>query len=840
MTDSDGDPFSTGAGLGILSELSPGETQDLVGRELDGYRISGFIAEGGMSRVYRASRIDGSFERDVAIKLSAVSGFSPTMRERFTQEQSVLASLNHPHISQLYDARLTAEGWPYIVMELVEGSPITAYCRDRRLSLEDRVRLLIDVVDAVSFAHANLVVHRDIKPSNVLVSDDGRVKLLDFGIAKLLQDDSGELTRAGAMTPQYASPEQLLGQPISIASDVYQLGLLAAEVLAGSLPTEGETLTDAIQRSADGRPVTLPSDSRQALPRDVTVIIERCLRADAADRYRDANSLGRDLEAYLTGYPVAAVGGQAGDRFRKFVQRNRGSVLGAFLTLVALVSATVITGLQMLEAQKQRDIAVYQQQRSQATNEFYSLLMEEMGNGEFTSVELLDRGKTLLEDQFGSGQSFMASVLFDVSRRYSALGERQREAELLDEAERIAREFDDSDLLAAVVCKKARNNQYRDADLATERLTEGLRLFESLGSPSIQTSVECLRAKSGIQVKDRDLDAAMQTLLQIRTLLEEHPAPGTSLKGPILNDIALMHYQAGRLDESIGILEEILALLDATGRGGTLGYQRVAGNRAAVLNNMGRAPEALEAFADVTERMRASGFQGRGASAVLAQYGDLLMSVGRTADAERVFTEGLTVAEAGGASRHTAFLNVGLAKVGLANEDYDAVLARLDLAEQQLALAPRADPTLSASIRILRIKVYRNSGDLDTAARDIEALLVDTGFPDTVESPGMVSALIEGTEVHRRRGDYERAIVLIDGLVERMQGREQGADKGSVHLGRALVQRAEIRLETDDPQGAAADLEMAVPNLVYALGDEHRDVEAARQLLSQALERGAT
>ncbi len=840
MTDSGGDPFSTGAGLGILSELSAGETPDLVGRELDGYRISGFIAEGGMSRVYRAERTDGSFERDVAIKLSPVSGFSPTMRERFMQEQSVLASLNHPNISQLYDARLTAEGWPYIVMELVEGSPISAYSRDQKLGLDDRVRLLIDVVDAVAFAHANLVVHRDIKPSNVLVSGDGRVKLLDFGIAKLLEDESGELTRAGAMTPQYASPEQLLGQPVSIASDVYQLGLLAAEVLGGSLPTEGETLTEAIQRSADGRSVSLPSNIRQALPRDLAVVIECCLRADAADRYRDASSLRRDLEAYLTGYPVSAVGEQAGYRLRKFVQRNRGSVLGAFLTLVALVSATVITGLQMLEAQKQRDIAVYQQQRSQAANEFYSLLMEEMGDGAFTSVQLLDRGSALLEDQFGSGQSFMASVLFDVSRRYSALGERQREADLLDEAERIASEFDDRELLAAVVCKKARNQQYQDADLATERLAEGLRLYASLQSPGIQTSVECLRAKSGIQVRDRDLDSAMQTLLQARNLLDAHPAPGTSLKGPVLNDIALMHFQAGRFDEAIGILEEILALLDSTGRGGTLGYQRVAGNRAAVLNNMGRTPEALDAFANVTERMRASGFQGRGASGALAQYGDLLMSVGRTPEAERVFREGLAVAEAGGEGRHTAFLNVGLAKVGLANKDYDGVLERLDTAEQQLELARRADPTLSASIRVLRVKVYRHTGDLDSAARDIEALLVDTGFPDTQESPGMVSALIEGTEVHRQRDDYERAKVLINGLVDRLQSREQADPKGSVHLGRALVQRAEIRLETDDPRGAAADLESAVPNLVYALGEDHRDVEAARQMLSQAREQGAT
>ncbi len=431
MAGSDEDPFSTGAGFSVLSELSAGDHNALIGRELDGYRITDFIAEGGMSRVYRASRIDGSFERAVAIKISAISGISPAMRERFLQEQSVLAGLNHPNISQLYDARLTSEGWPYIVMELVEGSSITRFCSERSLKLADRVRLLIDVVDAVTFAHGNLVVHRDIKPSNVLVTNDGNVKLLDFGIAKLLEGESGDVTREGAMTPRYASPEQLLGKPISVASDVYQLGLLTAEVLGGELPTAGETLTDAIERSAAGRPLQLPSAMRHSLPREIMLIIEQCLRAEPGDRYRDASSLRRDLEAYLSGYPVSAAGQRSGYRLRKFVQRNQGSVLGAMLTFIALVSATIITGWQMVEAKNQRDIAIYQQQRVQASNEFYSLLMEEMGDGVFTSVELVDRGRNLLESQFGTNQPFMANVLFEVSRRYGSLGERQRESELL-------------------------------------------------------------------------------------------------------------------------------------------------------------------------------------------------------------------------------------------------------------------------------------------------------------------------------------------------------------------------------------------------------------------------
>ena len=834
MAGSGKDPFSTGAGLGMLSGLSAGDEEALIGRELDGYRITGFIAEGGMSRVYRASRIDGSFERDVAIKLSPISGFSPAMRERFMQEQSVLAGLNHPHISQLYDARVTSEGWPYIVMELVDGSPITRYCREHARGVADKVRLMIDVVDAVAFAHGNLVVHRDIKPSNVLVTSDGRVKLLDFGIAKLLEDDAEKLTRAGAMTPQYASPEQLLGKPVSVASDVYQLGLLMAEVLGGALPTEGETLTEAIQRSADGRPLVLPGAARQTLPREIALIIEQCLRAEPADRYRDANSLRRDLEAYLAGYPVSAAGQRSGYRLRKFVQRNRGGVLGAMLTVLALVSATVITSLKMIEAEQQRDIALYQQQRVQASNEFYSLLMEEMGDGEFTSVELVDRGRGLLESQFDSDQPFMAAVLFEVARRYGSLGERHSEAELLSEAERIAREHGDDNVLAAVLCRQARSNMAQQPETAEAQLAEGLAIYEALTDPVIDTSVECLRTRSRAESQAGEVDAALDTLFAAKALLDEHPAPGTNLRGIILNDISFRYYREGQPNVSIDYLEQILELLDSTGRGGTLGYQRVAANRAVVLQNLGRVPEALDAFSDVLGRMRASGFQGRGIASVFAQYGDLLMSVGRRAEARSIFSEGLALAEADGNAKVMALLNLGLSKVHLGDKAYEQAMQHLDAAYAFVEQDERTDLLLARNIRVMIAKVHRNAGNLSVAAREIDSLLAETGYPEQQETPGMVSALIEGAEIYRQRGDYTTARGLVDGLVERLQVHVRPESTGSTNLGRALFQRAEILLESDDPSGAVSDLEAALPHLVNTLGEDHRDVEAARKLLEAA------
>ncbi len=335
--ESDKDPLSTGGAFSVLENLRNDSDDPLVGRTLGAYEIISLIAAGGMGRVYRARRADGSLDREVAVKVSATSGLSDELRTRFEQEQNVLAGLNHPNICQLYDAQVSKEGWPYFVMELVDGDSIVEYCQKSGFGLRKRLRLLVSVVDAVAYAHSQLVVHRDIKPANVFVNNNEDVKLLDFGIAKLLEAD-GALTQGAPLTPRYASPEQLLGQPITVASDISQLGLLIYEVLSGEPLNASETLAGAIQRAADGRSLKIELDMAHELPREVLSIIEHCLRADPGDRYTDANSLKKDLEAYLSGYPVSAVGQSAGYRFRKFFQRNAKPISGSIGVGVAIAA----------------------------------------------------------------------------------------------------------------------------------------------------------------------------------------------------------------------------------------------------------------------------------------------------------------------------------------------------------------------------------------------------------------------------------------------------------------------------------------------------------------------
>lgn len=320
----------------------------LIGQRIGSYRIRERIAVGGMGEVYRAERIDGSFDREVAIKVTGTSSLNEEFRRRFQHEQRILASLHHQGITQLFDAGITDGGLPFIVMELVDGQPIDEYCRRRELSPNAIVDLLLQIADAVSFAHARLVVHRDIKPSNVLVTEAGEVKLLDFGIARLLESDAVAATELRPLSPRYASPEQLLGREITIASDIYQIGLLMVELLSGS-PARSETnLSDEIMRAVEQRPFPLRETADRNLPNELRQIAEQCLMNEPEERYADVNALHRDLANYQAGYPVAAVGETSLYRLRKFLKRH-GRAL-AHGTVAALLLGTSVQLVNWLAA----------------------------------------------------------------------------------------------------------------------------------------------------------------------------------------------------------------------------------------------------------------------------------------------------------------------------------------------------------------------------------------------------------------------------------------------------------------------------------------------------------
>ena len=329
----------------VARESDPDER--LIGTRIGQYRVNAIIGHGGMGTVYRASRDDSAFERQVAIKLIRAAALSRDTQQRFRQERQILARLSHPNIALLLDGNSTPDGIPYLVMEYIDGGPITSYCEAHGLSVAQRLRLFACICEAVESAHRQHIIHRDLKPSNILVTLDGVPKLLDFGIAKLLDlsEKKGSFTMTGAqvMTPDYASPEQVRGETVSAASDVYALGLILYEILTGhKAQTIAEHSPDSFVKVVCQIEPVAPVSFNPQLAGDLDSIIRMAIRKEPARRYASAAHLAADIERYLEGQGVAAQPDTLRYRSSKFLRRHRGA-----FTAAALVVLSVAGGLAL-------------------------------------------------------------------------------------------------------------------------------------------------------------------------------------------------------------------------------------------------------------------------------------------------------------------------------------------------------------------------------------------------------------------------------------------------------------------------------------------------------------
>ncbi|MFT4178791.1 MAG: tetratricopeptide repeat protein [Thermomonas sp.] len=391
-----GDPFASAPGwndaLGHANDDGGRESEfiePMSGRSIGAWRIIGVLGRGGMGAVYRVQRSDGAYAQQAALKLIRTTADSPAARERFQRERQILADLQHPNIATLLDGGISAEGEPYFVMELIDGMPLDRWCDARMLGLRERAVLFLQVLDAVRYAHRNLVVHRDLKPSNLLVDAGGQVKLLDFGIARQL-DAGFEATRTNdrALTFEYASPEQLHDAPITTATDIWQLGIVLHRLLSGAHPfgLTGDTPLAKQLQQLEREPEPLPRAAAHASPElaaqrgeltpvtlakavrgNLAAIVQACLRRDPDARYASADALGNDLRAWLDNRPIAAVPLSRGERGRLWLRRNRTLAAAAGIVGIALLAGTGVALWQSNLAREQARIA--EQQRSEAQRE---------------------------------------------------------------------------------------------------------------------------------------------------------------------------------------------------------------------------------------------------------------------------------------------------------------------------------------------------------------------------------------------------------------------------------------------------------------------------------------
>ncbi len=453
--------------LGVSAEPAQPE-------RLGPYRILRQIGSGGMSHVYLAERADGEFEQNVAIKVMR-SGVGPAAEaSRFRAERQILASFDHPEIARVFDGGVTDDGRPYLVMEYVAGGPLTTFCDERALGLDQRLALFVRVCDAVQYAHQRLVVHRDLKPSNVLVTESGRVKLLDFGIAKLLAPSAASAgaslpsTRTGLLllTPEYAAPEQLRGQEVTTAADVYALGVVLYELVTGSRPyrLEGKTPSQMEEvvcvreprppstAAAVGRTATAARSSWSPgrLVRDLDTVILRALRKEPENRYGSARELAEELQRYLAGEPVLARPVRLWGRLARRARRRpwvtaliagTGTILVVLLITLALGTIKYTRDLQTernaaLEAQRLTEV---EEREATAALELlvdsFQVADPRRSRGEtVTAREILESSAAKVEERLADQPLAQASLLVTIGRVYANLGLHERGADVLERA----------------------------------------------------------------------------------------------------------------------------------------------------------------------------------------------------------------------------------------------------------------------------------------------------------------------------------------------------------------------------------------------------------------------
>lgn len=717
-----------------ISPLLDDLDRQLEGRVLGGYTLGKRLGVGGMGSVFSAERTDGTFERTVAVKIVRTAGTSAELLARFEQERRILASLEHPNIAALYDSGVTDDGRPYFVMELIAGQPIDRYCDEQRLSVADRLALFRQVCEAVHAAHTALVVHRDLKPSNVLVTHEGVVKLVDFGIAKNLGDDDASLTRTDLMplTPAYAAPEQLAQQPVTTSADVFALGVMLYELLTGQRPFDvRRSLPELLALHQAGPPrrpsvvvtqdaalseeVTDPaviSQARRTNPRtlrtelrgDLDTICLMALRHEPERRYRSAEQFAADIDRYLRQMPVAARGDSTGYRLRKFAVRNRLSLSAAAAAVFAGLGLTAYYTDQLAE---QRDVALSEQRTTEQVVTFMASLFEaakpENAQGrEVTVREAVDLGAERLQSELTDEPAVRARLLNVIGDTYYQLGDNSEAESLYRESVELERtlygEVSEQAAATELVLGFTRQNA-GDLDEAEHFIERSLtHRRATLGDESIEVS-DALNALAFLRETQGRYDEA-EALFRENLALSRKLAPGDHESTAIaMARLAGLLRVADRAAEAEPLLRDALAMQRRIYEGEHPQTEETRRQLAGVLRDLRRFDESKALYESVIEvRTRLLGPQHREVAHTLNGLAELQVDLGDLAGAvetTKKIIEMFIANDPNGPSIGVAHNNLGFMQLDLG--DFSAAYASFEsaLAAQDRSGLPADHPNRS-------------------------------------------------------------------------------------------------------------------------------------------------
>ena len=556
----------TGAIGAAVDATTKSRREELLGGTIGPYRLTQILGHGGAGTVYLGERADRQYSAQVAIKVVEGAALNAEIGRRFKAERQILASLNHQNIARLIDAGETQEGYPYLVMEYVHGEPIDKYCDRKKLNVEQRIDLVLKVCGAIQYAHQNLIVHRDIKPGNILVLPDGTPKLLDFGIAKLLDTSDAAaamaLTRMNdrVLTPEYASPEQILGQNITTASDVYSLGMVLFELLTGLRPYKITTssqlelerticvidssrastvvrqaLTQVTSDTPQSRNIHTIAETRQITPMrlrarlngDLDAILARALRKEAIYRYNSVEQFADDLRRHLAREPVSARQGNWVYYTQRFARRHAFGVAAASGFVVLITAALIVVSIQSKRIAAERDIATQEKQTSEAVASFMMNVFDAadpftVQDREVTAKELLDNAADRIHADLGQQAGVKARLLESIGRSYERQGHADRGVDLLKEAVEIQRDTSGENKVVLV-------------------------------SP--------LRSLGKALLANGDIESARNAFLEAQAILEKSDEPETATLADILADLGRLELDAGNVDLSRKYADRAIPML---------------------------------------------------------------------------------------------------------------------------------------------------------------------------------------------------------------------------------------------------------------------------------------
>jgi serine/threonine-protein kinase len=717
--------------------------RDPAGRaRLGRYRLERPIGFGGMGAVWLAQRADEAFEKRVAVKLLRTDALLDDPRRaeervrRFHAERQVLADLDHPNIARLLDGGTSEDGVPYLVMDYIDGQPVDDYCREHSLGVRERLALFCAVCEAVHHAHQRLVVHRDLKPGNILITPAGVPRLLDFGIATLL--GSGVPTSAHPMTPQYASPEQLRGEPVSTASDIYSLGVVLYELLAGVRPFQarGSPASEAARSLVGGEPARpsalAPPELARGLAGDVDAIVLKALRARADERYSSAAELRADIRRHLEGFPVLARRGTLPYRAARFVRRHRLGVGAAGLVLLALSGGLVAATRQARRADREAETAVA------ATRFLVDLLREgdpyavedppRPGEADPTvSAILLRRARERVWGELADQPAVQAVLLQALGEIHTSLGYHEEAEKLLAGAERVARPG--------------------SPDLAFARANALLERGEHAAA---------VAAFAEVLARDRE------------ALEGGHPDLALDL-----NNLALALKESGDLAAALVALREALEIC-RRGPAEPAGLALLLTNHGALLRDQGEHESAQAAF---DEALGAAAAMEEGArrdftrAAALANAAELHRRRGDRARAETELAEALALFESSCGSRNAytarALNNLGLARLERGDHVEAESLLRRSLDLRRALLGPR-NPEVATSLTNLGLLAAERK-DLAEAERCFREALEVCAAAVPPEHPLRIGAGVKLAITLFDRGAHAEARPLLEEALERQQ-----------------------------------------------------------------------